>query len=233
MSLVFGLLSLVCAGFFLGIPAIVLGFVARKNIERSGGATTGLGMATGGIVTGFVGTLVSSVLTIVTLVLAIAGARSAPPHIGKGTSHRASVGAVSVVQLASAEGPLADQLRAELLRARSAKKVLVVQTTASWCGACDEIESSLRDARMQTALSGVHLVRVDVDEFKSELARQSMWEESVPWFYTIDAAARPTDAISADEWDDNVPENMAPVLQKFANGTLKVRRHGSEIGTPL
>jgi hypothetical protein len=38
---------------------------------------------------------------------------------------------------------------------------------------------------------------------------------SAPWFYRLDALGRPMDALSADAWDDNLPENMAPVLGAF------------------
>ena len=52
-------------------------------------------------------------------------------------------------------------------------------------------------------------------------------------FYKLDSNAHPTDAISADEWDANVPENMAPVLGDFARGALGSRRSPSPIGTAL
>src|SRR5262252_131193 len=55
-SLALGVLSVSCGGLILGIPAILFGFSARKHIERSGGTSTGSGMALGGIITGFVGT---------------------------------------------------------------------------------------------------------------------------------------------------------------------------------
>ena len=97
----------------------------------------------------------------------------------------------------------------------------------------DDIDSALPHPLMQTALANVELVRVDIDEFKSELALQKMYEKSVPWFYKIDSTARPTDAISADEWDENIAENMAPILKAFADGTLTKRRNASQIGTPL
>jgi hypothetical protein len=235
-SLVLGILSLACGGLVLGVPAIFLGFGAKKQIERSGGGLGGGGLATAGIVTGITGT-VASFLFVVGMAIAIAtGARASSTarghHIAPG-SGRAVVGRVDVVQLATSGGSLRDQLASELARARAAKKVLLVQTTAGWCGACDEIDASLGDARMQSALAGVELVRVDVDEFRSELELQNMWEGSVPWFYRIDSTARPVDAISADEWDDNVPVNMAPVLKAFATGTFTNRRHATQIGTPL
>ena len=60
--------------------------------------------------------------------------------------------------------------------------------------------------------------------------------ESVPWFYKLDTSSHPTDAISADEWDANIPENMAPVLGNFARGALGSRRSApapAPLGTAL
>jgi hypothetical protein len=148
-------------------------------------------------------------------------------------AHRTTIGKVDVVQLSTSEGPLRDQIASELARARGSKKVLLVQTTASWCSVCDEIDVALPDARMQGALANVELVRVDIDEFHAELMLQKMFEKTVPWFYKVDSTAHPTDAISADEWDENVPENMAPILKAFAEGTLTRRRSATQIGTPL
>jgi Domain of unknown function (DUF4190) len=249
LSLALGVLSITCGGLFLGIPAVLFGFSARKHIRASGGMTTGTGLATGGIVTGFVGTAVSLLVAGAFVVSAILSPPGAGGHVSYGspprahttsphgttapTPHRATIGAVDVVNLSSDDGPLREQLALELTRARASKRTLVVQTTATWANVCAEIDDALTDTRMQTALADVQLVRVDVDEFRAELSIQHMYEGSVPWFYKIDSTVQPTDAISGDEWDDNTPENMAPVLKAFAAGTLKARRHASTIGTPL
>jgi Domain of unknown function (DUF4190) len=249
LSLALGVLSLTCGGLFLGIPAVLFGVSAKKHIHASGGLTTGGGLATGGIVTGLLGTVVSLIVAGAFAVSAILSPPSAGGHVSFGapprahttsphgtaapTPHRATIGSVDVVNLSSDDGPLRDQLALELSNARAAKRTLVVQTTASWANVCAEIDDALTDTRMQTALANVQLVRVDVDEFQAELSLQHMYEGSVPWFYKIDATVEPTDAISGDEWDENTPENMAPVLKAFAAGTLKSRRHTNPIGTPL
>src|SRR5471032_3246211 len=59
IALILGILSLVCFGIFAGIPAIVLGFMSRRDIERSGQTLGGGGMAIGGIITGALGSLMS------------------------------------------------------------------------------------------------------------------------------------------------------------------------------
>jgi hypothetical protein len=56
-SLVTGVLSLFCCGFVLGVVAIVLGFMARGEIEKSQGLQGGSGLALAGIVTGALGIL--------------------------------------------------------------------------------------------------------------------------------------------------------------------------------
>jgi hypothetical protein len=56
-SLVLGVVSLFFCGFFTGIPAILVGMSARKEIRRSNGALGGEGLALGGIITGILGTL--------------------------------------------------------------------------------------------------------------------------------------------------------------------------------
>ena len=59
-SLVLGIASVVvcCLGPLLGIPAIVLGVAARREIGRSEGRTSGDGLALGGIISGVLGSLV-------------------------------------------------------------------------------------------------------------------------------------------------------------------------------
>jgi len=60
ISLVLGIVSIVlCLGFLAGVPAIILGGKAKKEIAASGGAQGGDGMATAGQVTGWIGTVFS------------------------------------------------------------------------------------------------------------------------------------------------------------------------------
>lgn len=55
--------TLLCC-LFAGVPAIILGSIARKEIDASSGLQEGRGMATAGIVLGIVG-IVFSVLAMV------------------------------------------------------------------------------------------------------------------------------------------------------------------------
>jgi predicted acyltransferase len=53
-SMILGIVGLVCCGLFAGIPALILGNLAKKEINASGGAQTGGGMATAGVILGII-----------------------------------------------------------------------------------------------------------------------------------------------------------------------------------
>ena len=59
-SLILGILSLMCLGMFSGIPAIICGHLAHSHIKRSDGALHGGGLAIGGLVTGYIGTVLTT-----------------------------------------------------------------------------------------------------------------------------------------------------------------------------
>lgn len=73
-SLVLGILGLVCCGFIAGIPALILGNSAKKEIAASGGAETGAGMAQAGFVLG----IIAIALGVLGLILFAVGAISMP-----------------------------------------------------------------------------------------------------------------------------------------------------------
>jgi ABC-type Fe3+ transport system permease subunit len=73
-SLVLGILSLVLCGFFTGIPAMVMGRQALREIRASGGALGGEGMAKGGFWTGLVSTVWTGLVTAFVVVVFVFGA---------------------------------------------------------------------------------------------------------------------------------------------------------------
>ncbi len=72
-SLVLGIISIVACGLFLGIPAMVLGRQAKREIEQSQGRLGGEGLATAGFVTGLIGTIWSVLAAILVVVVIAAG----------------------------------------------------------------------------------------------------------------------------------------------------------------
>jgi hypothetical protein len=239
LSLVLGLASLSCLGFLGGIPAIVLGALSRREIDRSGGTLRGGGVAAAGIVTGLFGTGLSLVLGMA----ALSGAFShhgqpreatvvdVPIRVPVAAGTR-SYGSLDVVDL-DEESPLGEQLEKLAKSAAKSGRTLVLQTYVRPSRECAEVAAALPDKRMQRALEGITLVRVDAELFEDDLASMRVDTRTVPWFYKLDAHARPVDAVSADEWEENVPENMAPVLGPFVRGKLGERRVPSPLGISL
>jgi hypothetical protein len=238
-SLVLGILSVTClGGLFTGLPAIILGALARRDIDGSQGRLGGAGLAAGGIVTGLFGTGLSLVIA-VSLLGGVVGAASsandgrteAPGRVPVAAGTR-SYGSLEVVDLDD-DKPLRPQLADTVASASGMGRTVVLQTYVRRSPECAALASALPDPRMQRALANVTLVRVDVDRFGDDLASMRVVTETVPWFYKLDAIGRPIDAINADEWDDNVPGNMAPILGAFVKGTLTARRAPSPLGTDL
>ena len=52
-SLVLGIIGILCCGFLTGIPAVILGKMAQKEIDATGGGQ-GRGMATAGFILGII-----------------------------------------------------------------------------------------------------------------------------------------------------------------------------------
>jgi hypothetical protein len=75
-SLVLGILSLTCFGFIAGIPAVVLGSVAKRKIAESGGMIRGQGLATAGLVMGWVSIGLSAAFVLLMIISAVAGSGS-------------------------------------------------------------------------------------------------------------------------------------------------------------
>jgi hypothetical protein len=138
-----------------------------------------------------------------------------PPHIGK----------IVIVEAAVGGDRLELQLLSQLEQSAQAGERLVLWTVTTDCEPCDEVGQALTDARMQRALGKVRLVRADTASFPRELRQLGIPSGAVPGFTLLDARAHPLDHIHGGEWDDNVPANMAPVLDKFLRHTLTQRRH--------
>jgi len=70
-GLVLGILSMLCFGPFAGVPGIIVSVSARRSIRRSGGALTGGGLATAGLVLSIISTAITA-LAIVGFIVAVA-----------------------------------------------------------------------------------------------------------------------------------------------------------------
>ena len=230
---VLGIAGTACGmGLSLGIPAIVIGALAHRDIRRSGGASTGGALATAGIILGSIGSTVFlgwmgilawSVLSPnASMALRLPFAAARPTTTVEGPSDRGSP--TRIVDLHPSAGALRAQLASQASSATNAGEDVLVETLATSCDPCVQIQRAMSDPTVRAALTKVRLLRVDVTEFRAELAGLRMNEPTVPWFYLLDRRGQPMDAISADEWDDNDGDDIAPILAAFVHGNLQPRR---------
>ena len=201
-SLVLGVSSLMCLGAITGLPAVVLGALARKDIDRSSGTLTGRGIAAGGIVSGLFGTGLGFVM-----LLFVLGGMLEP-------SERSALQVVDVRE----DRPFGAQMRTVMDDAKAQHKKVLLQTHSQRDVRCAQIAAALPDARVQRALTHVTLVRVDVDRYEAELHAMHIETRSAPYFYVLDESALPVDAMSGREVDPSAPEKMGPALAAFARG---------------
>ncbi len=136
----------------------------------------------------------------------------------------AQIGALLLVDVGPGVVPVERELeRQQELAARAGQK-LVLWTVVPGCKPCQGVSAALTDPKLQKALSNTRLVRLNVRDHEIELARLNIPTEKIPGFVILGSTQRPLDYISGGEWDADIPENIAPVLEKFVRGEYKQRR---------
>jgi len=134
-------------------------------------------------------------------------------------------GVIEVVDVGVTSGALQDVLRTHYAIADVKGQKVILMTTSRRCVPCAGVDDSLSHALMQQALRDVRLVRVDLEVFREELERLRIPTRLYPGFFMIGPDTRPVDAIHGGEWDEDVAENIAPVLGSFVRGQYTERRH--------
>lgn len=135
------------------------------------------------------------------------------------------VGRIVVVDIGIGEASLDTALRTQRTAAEKEGQKLVLHTTASSCRPCQGVAAALVDPKVQSALEGVRLVRVDINDFHEELTELGVPNSVIPGFYFLQTDLSPRDGIHGGEWDDDIADNIAPVLAPFVRGTYLRRRH--------
>jgi hypothetical protein len=134
-------------------------------------------------------------------------AREPNPTVGHGFVVR---------ELTKADGPLAQQLAVEASKARAERLKPFAYISATWCGPCNAIKHNLGTPALEDAFQGTYQMKIDFDLFESELTAAGLQHPSVPVFFALDDAGKPTGRkIDGGAWGADTVENMAPVLKAF------------------
>lgn len=142
------------------------------------------------------------------------------------------IGGLTLVQVGTGEPRSLPSL---LRSVRIEQAALVVYVRAERCAPCKRFEASLSSAPMQKALGRSVLVALDAAAFELDLRALRIDSHDVPTFVRIGAPdVTAVDAMTGIEWDDDTPENMAPVFTRFLAGALHERREAPPfVGTSL
>jgi len=237
-----------------GLCAIALGFVALSEIKRAEGRLHGAGAAVSGMLLGVLhlGGAVVMLVFFVTSAATSKGHRApspvalptlpapppAPPgatplvnpeHPGGRTQEEKTrvtkFGAVTLVDPAPGNASLETLLREERAHADRERSTLLVWISSPELAPCNGVSVALRDARMQRALAGTRILRLNVNDYYVELSRQGLPVKVLPGFVLMNPEGRPLDYVNGGEWDADIPENIAPVLGNFIHGRYTRRRH--------
>lgn len=250
-SFVLSLVGLLCLPLIGGVAAILLGVVAIFDIRSSEGAKGGTGLAGVGIALGTITTIAWGGLMVAVMMIpkSSSPAPAAPPMVylpptattpipaptttsavrppqwSRDTRTIATtVGKVTIVDIGADAARLEVELKEQRAKAASEHQTLVLETTSTTCRPCLGVAASLADPKMQSALAGVRLVRVDVHDFSEDLRELGIPHDVIPGFFLLGASVEPSDGINGGEWDDDTAANIAPVLSAFVRGTLAERR---------
>jgi thiol:disulfide interchange protein len=122
-----------------------------------------------------------------------------------------------IVRINKSNGSLITQLASEAQKANALNLAPFIEFDATWCPPCQAIEKSIqaKDPLTLQALKGVYLIRADVDEWDSENGKDFTFD-TIPVYYQLDASGKSTGAvIDGGAWNEDIPENFAPVLDAF------------------
>jgi thiol-disulfide isomerase/thioredoxin len=122
----------------------------------------------------------------------------------------------TLIVLHPSQGKLSSLLTTHADLAAQLERKPFVEFSAEWCPPCKALAASLPDPRMVEAFRGTYIIRLDLDEWKSQLGRSGFAVPGVPAFYELDEAGRPSGRmITGGAWGEDIPENMAPPLKAF------------------
>lgn len=125
----------------------------------------------------------------------------------------------SVVRVGRTNEALAAILRIEAKKAADMGRHPYVEFYADWCPPCKAIQANLGDPRMIDAFAGTYIIKLDVDYWKPKLSHTGFYVPGIPAFYEIDTQGNPTGRmITGAAWGEDIPENIAPPMQRFFNG---------------
>jgi hypothetical protein len=134
------------------------------------------------------------------------------------------IGEIVLVDVGAEIGSLDEEIDRQRGLAMRTHERLLVWLVVQDCKSCNAVEAALSSPEVQHALGRARLVRLDAVEFLAELSRLGIPMDAFPAFVLLGRDGHAADYLHDGEWDEDVPENIAPVLKSFVEGTYSRRR---------
>jgi hypothetical protein len=134
------------------------------------------------------------------------------------------IGEIVLVDVGAEIGSLDEEIDRQRGLAMRTRERLLVWLVVQDCKSCNAVEAALSSAEVQRALGRARLIRLDAVEFLAELSRLGVPMDAFPAFVLLGRDGHAADYLHDGEWDEDVPENIAPVLKSFVEGTYSHRR---------
>ena len=129
----------------------------------------------------------------------------------------------TIVRLRPEDGDLADMLAEEAQKSVDLGLIPIVEFDATWCPPCIAIDAAIEaeDELMVNAYAGTYIIKLDVDEWGWDNGEIEFFQfEYIPVYFKIDEAGNPTgEMIDGGAWNEDIPENIAPVMDEFFHGS--------------
>lgn len=128
----------------------------------------------------------------------------------------------TIVRLRPKDGDLQTMLTDEAQKAVALNQMPVVEFDATWCPPCQVIDAAIeaRNDLMLKAYSGTYIIRLDVDEWGwGDSSLHDFQFDGIPVYFKLDLQGQQTgEVIDGGAWGEDIPENIAPVMDKFFHG---------------
>jgi thiol-disulfide isomerase/thioredoxin len=125
----------------------------------------------------------------------------------------------TIVRLHPSGGDLQTMLASEAQKATELSQMPVVEFDATWCPPCQAIDKAIKaeNKLMLDAYAGTYIIKLDVDEWGWNNSKvQDFRFDGIPVYFKLDSEGRQTgEVIDGGAWGEDIPENIAPVMDEF------------------
>ena len=142
-----------------------------------------------------------------------------PENKSQLSAERTEYETFTVVRIHPEDGNLQSLLAVEAECAVSQGLMPVAEFDATWCPPCQAIDKAInsKNKLMMDAYSGTYIIKLDVDVWGWKNGKVKNFRfDGIPVYFKLDEKGHQTgDVIDGGAWGEDIPENIAPVMDKF------------------